>query len=71
MSNTNNQTDLINEENREEQASSNNTDPLNVFSIPYINTNLSNGSTQLQQQNTCKRINNCCSGTFPENNLAF
>uniref|UniRef100_A0A915N1S1 Homeobox domain-containing protein n=1 Tax=Meloidogyne javanica TaxID=6303 RepID=A0A915N1S1_MELJA len=50
MSNTN-QTDLINEENREEQASSNNTDPLNVFSIPYINTNLSNGSTQLQQQN--------------------
>nr|CAD2180942.1 unnamed protein product [Meloidogyne enterolobii] len=52
LSNTNNQTDLINEENREEQASSNNTDPLNVFSIPYINTNLSNGSTQLQQQNT-------------------
>uniref|UniRef100_A0A915NZH4 Uncharacterized protein n=1 Tax=Meloidogyne floridensis TaxID=298350 RepID=A0A915NZH4_9BILA len=40
MSNNNNQTDLINEENREEQASANNTDPLNVFSIPYINTNL-------------------------------
>ncbi|KAL7072342.1 hypothetical protein ACQ4LE_008667 [Meloidogyne hapla] len=48
MSNNNNQNDLIIEENREEQTSTI-TDSLNVFSIPYINTNLSNGS--LQQQN--------------------